>query len=67
MKLSEILKLNIYGFPITRKKWVDNGSNIRLITDCDKVEYLNITLTQESILANDWEIIIEFEFTQHHL
>lgn len=57
MRLNEALKNCSPDKFLKRKKWITDGINMTLISSSKDIELLDISLTEESLNASDWEIV----------
>lgn len=56
MTLDEVLRIAAPGQYVARRTWCDAGSIMRLLVTPMVIEELPVTLTQESLNADDWDI-----------
>lgn len=59
MKLNEALVVCKPDEFITREKWQKKGISMTLLTSAKSIELLDVTLTDESLHADDWLITRE--------
>lgn len=56
MKLEEALNLCAPDEYLAREKWIEAGIFMRVLTNAKTANELTVTLTEESLNADDWEI-----------